>query len=477
MNSLRARLLVLTLGGASVSLLVGGFALRAVTRDRLEAQFRGAMLTQVRTLAAAVVLDHGEIEVEASNDRNLPAIYVVATPEGELLAAAGEFHWEDSPPAANQEGAVVWSEVELGDDGDGQAVTLCTRAQPELDSEDEDEPTPPLAASGPLVTVTLVADRGPLDRTLGTIAATILATGAVVLGATAGVVWWGVRVGLRPLDSLADKMAGIQAEAPQPIGDVADAPAELQPVYDALDHMLARIGETMERERRFTDAAAHELRTPIAELRTTIDVARRWPEPTRTAAAIDSADLITDRMTGLIESLLVLSRNPGDLSSGDTPQVDLQSAIEEEAARIAEAAAAKNLTVTASGRRLATPWLAPEPLVTIGLRNLLANAVEYTPQGGEISIETWADDGSRALIISNGPVSVTQSQLARLFEPFWRSEDARSSRTHSGLGLTVVRHVCAGCGMECHADLEGATLRMTIREVQPPTHDAGERDA
>lgn len=469
MRSLRARLLVLVLGGACLSLLAGGVTLHQITRGRLERQFRDTLLAQARTLGASLVLDRGGIEVEAGDGRGLPAIYLVASREGEPLVAQGRFRWEGAAPTPEREGAWVWSSVELGDDDDGQAVTVCVRVRPEADDEGQTG----RADDGPLVWVTLVADRGPLDRALRTIAAAILATGAAVLATTAGLIWWGVRVGLRPLDRLAERMGRIRPDSPEPVGDPARAPEELRPVYGALDGMLARIRETMERERRFTDAAAHELRTPIAELRTTIDVARRWPEPARVAAAIGRADLITDRMAGLIESLLLLSRSPGDVASGATARLDLAGSIGAEVSRTGDAAEAAGLRVGVSCRSAGGAWMVPEPVVTIGLRNLLSNALEYTARGGTIEISVGEAGGARELRVSNGPVALGEAEVSRLFEPFWRAESSRSSRTHSGLGLTVVRHVCAGCGLSCEAALRDGRLSVIIRERGRPDGDGG----
>ncbi|MBK7403873.1 MAG: hypothetical protein IPJ41_04365 [Phycisphaerales bacterium] len=462
MNSIRTRLLVLILSGSCTSLVAGGLVLHAVSRARLVGQFKQGLLTQARTLAASIVVDAGEVELESSAAGGLPGIYSIVDAAGGRVAGAGEFAWENGPPPALRPGEVVWSAVELPGDTDGQAVSIRVVALPEEEPQQGGEPGEP----APVVTLTCVADRAPLDHALSAVAAAIVATGASVLVATAGLVWWGVRTGLRPLDRLADQMGRVRPDAIAPLRNEGERPSELRPVFDALDRLLARVAETIERERRFTDAAAHELRTPIAELRTTIDVARRWPEPQRLTTAVERADLITDRMARLIEALLLLGRNPADLATDGERMVDLWEAARSQAQQMGDAAAAAgiSLTVRSQAPRDDSPWLVPEPVSTIGLRNLFDNALEYTPRGGEIAIEVATSPGGRTLRISNWPVSLTEPQLAQLFEPFWRAEASRSSRSHSGLGLSVVRHVCSGCGLDCTAEVQDGVLSFTLTE-------------
>jgi two-component system OmpR family sensor kinase len=113
--------------------------------------------------------------------------------------------------------------------------------------------------------------------------------------------------------------------------------------------------------------------------------------------------------------------------------------------------------------------------VEIMVRNLIENAVHYTPDAGEVSIRTGpAADGAAAMLIENGPVDLTPADLPRLFEPFWRRDGGRSSREHAGLGLAVVQQVAQATGLRADAELLGDRLRIRVEPARSPSAPAAQ---
>ena len=454
MTSIRGRLLVTMLLGLLVVLLIGGVALDAVVRRKLTDQFDEALLMQATTLSTAVVLDHGDLEFESAGSTNLPAYYRITLMDGQTFSGAGEVMAEGGLRRPTAAGQTVWQEVELPGDGDGMAVSLAVAPREEAQGAAEyDAP----ASRQQLVVVTVVEPMGELQRSIAIVQTSIVVTGLVVLALAGGVVWWGVRRALSPLDRLAAGLARIKSDTVEPVDRPGVLMSELSPVYDALDHLLARMRSALERERRFTDAAAHELRTPLAELRTIADVARRWPEPERLGNTVKQTGIIASRMQGLIEALLLLGRNPREIEAQSHEPVNIAGFTDEEVQRHLGAVQDKSIDLRLDVDPLST-WMLPEPVAALIVGNLVANAVEYTPQGGVIAVRLSGD----TLTLTNGPVELTRAQMSLLFEPFWRSDASRSDATHHGLGLALVQHGCASCGLSCKAELNNQQLTFTI---------------
>jgi len=190
-----------------------------------------------------------------------------------------------------------------------------------------------------------------------------------------------VRWGLQPLDSLTKQIGVLDATGAKRQFVEQSPTKELQPVYTALKAMLERIEATIARERAFADAAAHELRTPLAELR----AIARWrsvAEPQRTEAALRDALAIAGEMERLVESLLQISRAAvGKVSS---PQ-RIAPIVDQLLSRHASIISSKRLRITSS--------IDPEAALHAGeaamrciLGNLIDNAVSHTPAEGSVAV-------------------------------------------------------------------------------------------
>ena len=269
---------------------------------------------------------------------------------------------------------------------------------------------------------------------------------ATALPALALAVWLGVGAGLRPLGALGRELGrrGPQDLAPL---DAARTPAEIAPLVDELNRLFARIGEALERERRLTADAAHELRTPLAVLSTQAQVARRASSEAARDEALEALVAGAERAARLVEQMLTLARLESGESAGAAQPVALRALAREVLAEAAPFAHAKGIELElAEGPAPAVNGHAG--LLGILLRNLVDNAVRYTAPGDAVRV-TLSDEraGVRLEVSDNGP-GVPPQALGRLGERFHRIEDA--GETGSGLGLSIVRRI---------AELHGGRVR------------------
>ncbi len=245
--------------------------------------------------------------------------------------------------------------------------------------------------------------------------------------------------GLRPLRRLTESLRQLSPEQLNPI-TVHDAPKEIAPVVDALNSLLGRIARTIENERRFTADASHELRTPIAALHAQIQAAQLSDNKAERIECLAKALQGADRMAHLIGQLLTLSRLDETLSPINLEPVNLAEITQECCAELGENALSKNIEIGFSPE--AHPVFHGSPdMLRIMLRNLLDNAIRYTPEGGHVEVALHlTEDGQQVeLEIADSGIGVTDKQLASLGQRFNRINPTMTDGV--GLGLSIVQRV------------------------------------
>lgn len=260
---------------------------------------------------------------------------------------------------------------------------------------------------------------------------------AAALPALAAAIWLGVGSGLRPLRELRAQLARRDAADLAPL-DAERAPQEIAPLVAELNRLFERIGEAMARERRLTADAAHELRTPLAVLSTQAQVARRAAHDAARNEALDALVAGAARAARLIEQMLTLARLEAGQAQGEARRVDLRSLAREALAAVAPRAIEKDLDIALEDGPAPEVEGHPE-LLAILARNLLDNAVRYTPPGGRVRAALTATGGAVVLEVTDNGPGVPPEELGRLGERFHRL--AGSSEPGSGLGLSIVLRI------------------------------------
>lgn len=254
------------------------------------------------------------------------------------------------------------------------------------------------------------------------------------------IVWIGVRKTLKPVISISSDMDTRGTDDLSPIEKSAVA-EEIAPLVQALNSLFERIGESFRREREFTDHAAHELRTPLAAMKTQTQVllkkAKNMPE---CAEGLENLQSSIDRATGLVDQLLSLAR----LQNEEFPKskINLSECLYECVDDIKSRAADKNITLR---NEIFDDILinGHENSIAILLRNLLDNAVKYTPQGGEVNVALSKD--ALLEISDNGP-GINDKDKQTVFQRFARAD--KSGQTGSGLGLSIAGWIASAHNVE-----------------------------
>lgn len=292
-----------------------------------------------------------------------------------------------------------------------------------------------------------VAERADVrDELARGIAGNMLKPLFISLPLLALLLWIAVARGLRPLDKLTRE---VEQRAPDNLAalDASSAPREVVPLIERLNRLFIRIEASMQKERRFTADAAHELRTPVAAIKAQAQVARAASSEAERNHALDNAILGCDRAAHLIEQLLTLARID-TLGNDVTEACQLRVIAAEVIAAITPAALSQHVRLELTEGAEVEVRCNPV-LLRILLRNLIDNAVRHTQPGTSVWVSITHQQGLACLSVNDNGPGIPEAELARVSERFYRPVGTNASG--SGLGLSIVNRI---------AEIHGASLRI-----------------
>ena len=349
----------------------------------------------------------------------------------------------DLPTLGARPGAPAFADVTLPDGRPGRAIAL---RQP---LRIEDGP-PGAGPSTRLVTVVVAEGTEEVRETLATMVRWLWALALGAFAAAAAAAYLIVARGLGPVRAVAAQIERLDAdELDRPL-PTASLPEEIEPVVRKLNELLARLAASFARERRFTADVSHELRTPLAALRTTLEVAAAQDRPAAAyRAAIRDATALATQTQALVANLLMLARLDARQVEVETREVGLRALVDDCWRPFEGEAAARRLRFANEIAADTTVATDPDKL-RIVIANLLSNAAAYTAADGSIAARDG--DGRTLLEIDDSGPRIPDELLPRLFDRFSRGDAARSGGVHCGIGLALVRGVCAILGLEAAAE-------------------------
>lgn len=292
----------------------------------------------------------------------------------------------------------------------------------------------------------LVGDaRSVRDGLVNDVALGLVLPALLILPLLAGLIWLAVRRGLAPLDQLADNLARRPATDFSPLAHGA-TPAELRPMIGALNDLFARVETLRARERNFTAFAAHELKTPLAGLKTQAQIAAIAPDADTRQRALDQIATGVDRTDRMVRQLLDMTAAEHTTIGAPGPPQDGADILHRVAHSLTTLAGQRDVGLDID----ATPgiWATQDAdLLAPALRNLLENAIHAAPPGSRVSAAMETDGtGIRFSIRDRGP-GIAEPDRPHVTERFYRGA-GHPSGGGSGLGLAIVAAVMARLGGE-----------------------------
>jgi two-component system sensor histidine kinase QseC len=273
-------------------------------------------------------------------------------------------------------------------------------------------------------------------------------------------VWLSTRHGLASLGGIA---AQIASRAPHQLQAVepASAPEEIRPMLLALNGLFQRVETALESERRFTADAAHELRTPLAALQAQLQVAMRARDDAERQRSLNQLQSGLTRASHLVDQMLQLARLDPESALPDPQAVDLAAITEAVCAELGPMILEKNLDFDFSGN--SASWVTGQSeWLRVLIRNLVDNAVRYTPAGGQIRITLTRENGNYRLSVCDSGPGIPPDERAWVVRRFHRLNHA--DQPGSGLGLAIVSRIAElhGAQLDLNAPPEGHGLQASL---------------
>ena len=284
---------------------------------------------------------------------------------------------------------------------------------------------------------------------------------AVLLPILIGLTWITVGRGLKPLNEVASVVSTRSEDALDPLPDER-LPSEVIPLVRALNDLLRRLGRALSLQRSFIADAAHELRTPLTALMLQVQIVQRAASETDRSSAIVRLKAGIGRAIRLVEQLLTLARNERESVEGRLVPVDLSAVARDVISERAPLAHIKNVDL---GLAPSTPLpiLGDSEALRALLGNLVDNAIHQTPPGGVVDVEVTRCAEEVCLVVRDTGPGLPEAERGRVFDRFYRSENARE--TGSGLGLAIVRKIAErhDARISLGDGAEGRGLEVTVR--------------
>ena len=251
-------------------------------------------------------------------------------------------------------------------------------------------------------------------------------------------IWVGIGRGLRPVQRVAEEVVRRDPHHLESM-DVGPVPSEIRPLVQGLNNLFDRLKSALETERRFTDDAAHELRTPLAALKTQAQVSLRATDNEEKQQALQNVVNSVDRATHLVEQMLILARLDPSTDVLVKERINLNELAAEVIAQLVPSAMKRNTNIEITGNEDTFVYADPVSL-SIMIRNLVDNAIRYTGDNGEVIVNIDKSQPDQVVLsVSDTGPGIEEELRERVFDRFYRVTG--NSSIGCGLGLSIVKRI------------------------------------
>ena len=441
MNSLRLRLVLLLSLAAGLTLSAAVYFTHRAARQELDALFDAQLSETANVLLGtaqreiAERIEHGIEELPVATEYEQTLVYQIWNSRGLVVRS------EAAPPSPLGERRPGFTQATVG----RKPWRVLTRWDP----------------TGEFM-IQIAEPMDGREHLARLIALKMLVPTLTIIPLLTLLIWLSVGTGLRPLRQLRREVVQRSARRLEPMA-MNGVPVEVMPLVTALNDLFGRLRHSIELEKRFTADAAHELRTPLAALKTQAQVAQRAQDAEDRIAALKHVVEGVDRATHLIEQLLTLARVDPEAASMHYPAVSLRALAVQALSHMAPFAHQSRIELELKGEEDVLVN-ANEGHLDILLRNLLDNAVRYTPPGGRVSVEISRTAREALLVVCDNGPGIPVAERQRALERFYRLPG--STAEGSGLGLSIVQRIAERHGAQVFllpgADGRGLCVRIAF---------------
>lgn len=411
-----------------------------------------ARLTEAARMVSSLITDH-HIDVAAAVDAA-----IASDVQPEFTVATGDYNRQLSCQIWSLEGQLVSRSesapaAALASHNDGFRETMINGERWRV-----------YAVVNPTLGVrVLVGDSLEIrDRLIADVIKGQLIPVLVILPILAALIWFGVDRGLAPLNRIASALSGRSADALHPI-ELTAAPREVQPLLGSLNALFQRVNDAREREKTFIAYAAHELKTPLAGLKTQAQVALRSDDASVRDGALRQISTSVDRTARLVRQLIDMAAvDSADAAKATktTEALDISAVVAEVCTGLENLRAGKNVAIRKRVDDVA-PITIDRTLLSLALKNVLENAVQNTPSGSEVDVVVTSSGNALQIEIVDAGLGMNPAEVKHLMGRFNRGMREGEG---TGLGLPIVDMAVQKLGghLEFEQRTSGFAARITF---------------
>lgn len=281
------------------------------------------------------------------------------------------------------------------------------------------------------------------------------------------IAWWVVSVSLKPVARVRAQVAARAADDLSPVDDQG-LPEEIRPLVQELNLLFGRVQNAFNAQQFFVADAAHELRSPLAALRLQAQGLQRARDDATRAVAVDRLLAGIDRATRLVEQLLVLARQQASATAGGMASaISLTDCVRQVVSESLARAGARRIDLGMKNSEDAQVPGQAESLAIL-VRNLVDNAIKYTPEGGQVDVSVQREADGVSLVVEDSGPGIPQADRARVLDRFYRVPGEQAPG--SGLGLAIVSAIAQWHGAELDLSRSESLggLRVALRWKKAP---------
>ncbi|MCG3178019.1 MAG: Sensor kinase CusS [Phycisphaerae bacterium] len=490
-RSVTVRLVLTVMALESLLIACLAATVYVTSNDYFHTEFDGTLAARAEAIASLVEADAaGRPAMETpplpisrrSPHSQHPDLYRVWTDEGRVLSESGELAagtptpWIQGVAQPNPGERQIFDSRWRGENYRGIWIRVPVPLSDSLSGEAPHAPT--------YCNIVLAISARKLHDQSEDMVDRLLIVSAVMLTLSAAFTALLVKWALRPIRRAARELESIDLANldARPVGS-QDAPREIGPFVRTLNEMLSRLAGAFRRQRNFIANASHELRTPMAVIKSTVQGAlRRARSSEDYRATLDEVLEDLSRIEHLVDQLLLLARlDEGAVETTPVGSFSLWTLLSEVLVRYQGEAAD-------AGVRLNWPQLPEVKMIGHAdladrlFDNLVSNAIRYNREGGEVTVRQWQADGQARVEVFNTGPRIPQADLTRVFDRFFRVEGSRSrdarhaATTGTGLGLSIAREIVQRHGGRIEAlNVEGGVVFAVSLPLAPPERTADGR--
>jgi two-component system sensor histidine kinase QseC len=479
MYSIRNKLNFTIIASMIVVLSITSGFLYVRVAGHVEKVFDDAVYDKAQALISLTELDEEGLEFDFAEDgvmlefheHQAPQYYQLWENGVDLLIKSPSLGEGDLPRFDTEHGSYQFADVNLPDGRDGRLIEINFLPRVEIEDDEEDEDYGVVISPPQPVTMVFARERETLDATLFAIGSTIFGVIVTVLLISGLLIWRLVGNGLSPLSYLAKQVSTIdESNLDARLNHEGAQSMEIAPIENQLNHLLERLQSAFEREKRFSANAAHELRTPLSELKTLAEVARMVPDDREQVVAFfNDIGAISGQMEKMVATLLELSRSEAGLLRTDPEKIDLAQYCEEIWLQAVNGQGINKFLLKHIPEDLVI-YTDREKLGMI-LSNLFVNAVSYSPDNAEIDITAEIRNDKVVIEVMNASIDLKPEDILHMKDRFWRKQTFQGESGHSGLGLTLVEALAGVMKLDVSLRLDNQqTFMVTISGLNQSVH-------